>query len=72
MLAIATVIAALSLAGIPPAAGFFAKYYVFSSVLSKGYTVLVIIAVAGSLMGVYYYFRLIFPVFRDTVKDKIR
>jgi NADH-quinone oxidoreductase subunit N len=53
----------LSLAGIPPLAGFFAKYYIFSAAIESGYTTLVVIAVAGSLIGVYYYFRPIIAVF---------
>ena len=43
-----------SLAGIPPVAGFFAKYYLFYGALIGGYTWLVIIAVMSSLIGVYY------------------
>lgn len=56
-LAFVTVIAMLSLAGIPPTAGFFAKYYIFSAAIDSGYTTLVVIAIMGSLIGVYYYFR---------------
>ena len=55
----------LSLAGIPPLAGFFAKYYVFSAALRNGHTALVLIAVAGSLIGVYYYFRVLIAMFRS-------
>jgi NADH-quinone oxidoreductase subunit N len=56
-------ISVLSLAGIPPLAGFFAKYYIFSAALQEGYPVLVLIAVIGSLVGVYYYFRLVIAMF---------
>lgn len=58
-----TVVAMLSLAGIPPTAGFFAKYYLFTAALDAGYTGLVVIAVLGSLVGVYYYFRPLMAVF---------
>jgi NADH-quinone oxidoreductase subunit N len=54
----------LSLAGIPPLAGFFAKYYIFTAALYQGYLWLVVIAVLGSLVGVYYYFRVIIAMFR--------
>lgn len=53
----------LSLAGIPPTAGFFAKYYVFTSAFYSGYVGLVIIAVIASLIGVYYYFRIIIAMY---------
>jgi NADH-quinone oxidoreductase subunit N len=65
LLAFASVIAMLSLAGIPPLAGFFAKYYIFTAALQQGYIWLVIIAVLGSLVGVYYYFRIIIALFRQ-------
>lgn len=63
LLAISMTISMLSLAGIPPLAGFFGKYYLFSSALQGGYVWLVLIAVAGSLIGVYYYFRVIIKMF---------
>jgi len=64
LLAFATVLAMLSLAGIPPMAGFFGKYYIFTAALQQGYVWLVIIAVIGSLIGVYYYFRAIIAMFK--------
>jgi NADH-quinone oxidoreductase subunit N len=61
--AVALTISLLSLAGIPPLAGFFGKYLVFSQALSHGYNGLVILAVITSLIGVYYYFRIIIAMF---------
>jgi NADH-quinone oxidoreductase subunit N len=61
--AVALTISLLSLAGIPPLAGFFGKYLVFSLALAKGYTTLVIIAVITSLIGVYYYFKVIIAMY---------
>ncbi|MBK9638029.1 MAG: NADH-quinone oxidoreductase subunit N [Bacteroidetes bacterium] len=55
-----------SLAGIPPVAGFFAKYYLFYGALMGGYTWLVLTAVLSSLIGVYYYFRVIFALFKTS------
>lgn len=63
-LATVTVVAMLSLAGIPPTAGFFAKYYIFSSAIQNGYIGLVLLAILGSLIGVFYYFRVIIAVFK--------
>jgi NADH-quinone oxidoreductase subunit N len=56
-------IALLSLAGIPPTAGFFAKYYIFTSAFLAGDIGLVVIAIIASLIGVYYYFRIIIAMY---------
>jgi len=45
----------LSLAGIPPMAGFVAKYYVFAAAIQAGYTWLVIIALLMAVVSLYYY-----------------
>ncbi len=45
----------LSLAGIPPLAGFLAKYYVFAAAVEAGYTWLVILALLTSVIALYYY-----------------
>lgn len=71
-LAVMTVVAMLSLAGIPPTAGFFAKYYIFISAMQKGLTYLVLLAVLGSLIGVYYYFRVIIAMFREGSVEKMQ
>ena len=71
-LAIMTVVAMLSLAGIPPTAGFFAKYYIFISAMQNGLTYLVLLAVLGSLIGVYYYFRVIIAMFREGPVEKMQ
>ena len=71
LLAIVITIAMLSLAGIPPTAGFFAKYYIFSAAIQNNYTNLVLIAIVGSLIGVFYYFRIIVALFREKEAQKI-
>ena len=70
-LAAVIIIAMLSLAGIPPTAGFFAKYYIFSAAIQNNLTGLVLIAITGSLIGVFYYFRIIIALFRDKEAQKI-
>jgi NADH-quinone oxidoreductase subunit N len=71
-LALIMTIALLSLAGIPPTAGFFAKYYIFTSAFLAGNAGLVMIAILASLIGVYYYFRLIIAMyFKEGSSDKI-
>jgi NADH-quinone oxidoreductase subunit N len=49
----------LSMAGIPPLAGFFGKYYVFVAAFRAGLDWLVALAVLGSLIGVFYYLRIV-------------
>jgi NADH-quinone oxidoreductase subunit N len=49
----------LSLAGIPPTAGFLAKFYLFSAAVAAGYVGLAIVAVLASLISVAYYFKVI-------------
>ncbi|MEW5923951.1 MAG: NADH-quinone oxidoreductase subunit N [Candidatus Zixiibacteriota bacterium] len=48
-----------ALAGFPPTAGFFGKFYVFSEAVKQGYIWLVVIAVMNSFVSVYYYLRVI-------------
>lgn len=47
----------VSLAGFPPTAGFFAKFYLFSAAVQKGHVLLVVIAAINSVISVYYYLR---------------
>lgn len=63
LLAFVMAVALFSMAGIPPLAGFFAKYYIFTNTMVSGYTGLVIIAILGSLVGVYYYFKIIIAMY---------
>lgn len=49
----------LSLAGIPPTAGFVAKFYLFASVVDAGFTWLAVIGVLFSLVSAFYYLRVI-------------
>lgn len=62
-LAVALTIAMLSLAGIPPLAGFFGKYMVFVLAIEAGHVSLTILAIVTSLIGAYYYFRVIIAMF---------
>jgi NADH-quinone oxidoreductase subunit N len=56
-------VALLSLAGIPPLAGFFAKYYIFTVAFESGYIGIVLVAIVTSLIGIYYYFRIIIAMY---------
>lgn len=48
-----------SLAGFPPTAGFFGKYYVFRLAIQSGYTWLAVIGILNSFLSAYYYLRII-------------
>jgi NADH-quinone oxidoreductase subunit N len=59
-----------SLAGIPPFGGFFGKYYVFSAAVQGGMTWLAILGVLTSLVGVYYYLRVVVVMyFQESVLE---
>lgn len=54
-----------SLAGIPPLAGFFAKFYVFLAAIESGLYVLSVIGVLASVVGAYYYLRIVKIMYFD-------
>jgi NADH-quinone oxidoreductase subunit N len=54
-----------SLAGIPPLAGFFAKFYVFLAVIEAQLYVLAVIGVVTSVIGAYYYLRIVKIMYFD-------
>jgi NADH-quinone oxidoreductase subunit N len=54
-LGLATLVAFLSLAGMPPFAGFVAKFFVFSAAIEAGWIWLAIVGVLNSIVGLYYY-----------------
>ncbi|MFZ4581599.1 MAG: NADH-quinone oxidoreductase subunit N [Paludibacter sp.] len=61
--AFAMTIAMLSLAGIPPLVGFAAKYNLFVAAIEQGNLPLVIVAIIGSVISVYYYIRPIIAMY---------
>jgi NADH-quinone oxidoreductase subunit N len=71
-LGLATVFAILmfSLAGIPPLAGFFAKFYVFAAAVKEGLWPLAVLGVLASVVGAYYYVRIVKVMFFDEAKEK--
>jgi NADH-quinone oxidoreductase subunit N len=71
-LAMATVLALLlfSLAGVPPLAGFFAKFYVFVAAVKEGLWGLAVFGVLASVVGAYYYVRIVKVMFFDAPKEK--
>ena len=63
----------LSLTGIPPAAGFFAKFYIFSSAAQSGLWGLLIVGVINSGISAFYYLRFIMMIFtrRETESEPL-
>ncbi|MBI5655584.1 MAG: NADH-quinone oxidoreductase subunit N, partial [Geobacter sp.] len=59
-----------SLAGIPPAAGFIGKFYLFSGAIQAGYVWLAIIGVLNSAASVYYYLRvMVYMYMKDPTEE---
>ena len=58
-----------SMTGIPPTAGFWAKLFVLQAVVSVGYVWLAVAAVVFSLIGAFYYLRLVKLMYFDEPKD---
>jgi NADH-quinone oxidoreductase subunit N len=64
-LALAMLAAMLSLGGVPPLAGFFAKLYVFAAAMGQRLTWLVVIGVLNSILALYYYLTVVKYIFVD-------
>jgi NADH-quinone oxidoreductase subunit N len=65
MLAFMLAMLLFSLAGIPPLAGFFAKFYVFLAAIQAGYYWLSVIGVVTSVVGAFYYLAIIKTMYFD-------
>ena len=64
------VIFLLSLAGIPPTAGFLGKYFIFLSLIETGYFTLAVVAVLYVAVALYYYFRIVAVMFMREPIDR--
>ncbi len=62
-LSITMMLAMFSLAGIPPVAGFFGKFFLFVAAAEKGFYVLVTIAVLNTIIALYYYLLVVKAMF---------
>ena len=60
-----------SLAGIPPLAGFWGKWYVFLAAVKAGLWPLAIIGVIASVVGAYYYLRIVKIMFFDEAARRL-
>ena len=68
LIAISFLIILFSLAGIPPLGGFFAKFYVFVSVIESGLYTLAIIGLLTTVVSAFYYLRIIKVIYFDEIK----
>ena len=57
-----------SLAGIPPLAGFFAKFYIFMAVIESGMYTLAIIGLVTTVVSAFYYIRIVKIMYFDNPK----
>ena len=70
LLSLSFLIILFSLAGIPPLAGFFAKFYIFTAVLEQSMYFLAITGLLSTVIAAYYYLRLIKIIYFDSEKEK--
>jgi NADH-quinone oxidoreductase subunit N len=61
----------LSLAGLPPLAGFFAKFYVFLAAIQAGLVIPAVLGVLASAVGLVYYLKLVKVMFFDEPADAL-
>jgi NADH-quinone oxidoreductase subunit N len=61
-----------SMAGVPPLAGFFAKFYVFLAAIKAGLYVLAVIGVLASVVGAYYYLAIIKIMYFDDAAESFQ
>lgn len=62
-LAVIMTLALFSLAGIPPFAGFFSKFFIFAAAFEEGFHVLVLIALLNTIISLYYYLLVVKAMF---------
>lgn len=70
-LSLVMMVALFSLAGIPPVAGFFGKFFLFTAAASEGYYLLVFLAVVNVTISLYYYLLVIRAMFIRKSEDPI-
>ncbi len=70
VISLSLLILLFSLAGIPPMAGFFAKFYVFMSVIEKSMYFLAIVGLISTVVSAFYYLKIIKIIYFDEPKEK--
>jgi len=70
-MAIMMLIFLLSLAGIPPTAGFIGKYFIFLSLIETHHYILAVLAVGYAVVALYYYLRIVIAMFMKRALDTV-
>jgi len=70
ILSLCFLIVLFSLAGIPPLAGFFAKFYIFKSVIEQSMYFLAIVGLLSTVIAAFYYLRIIKVIYFDEQREK--
>lgn len=68
-LSVIMMLAMFSLAGIPPFAGFFSKFFIFASAIHSGFYILVLIALLNTIISLYYYLLVVKAMFINTENE---
>ena len=70
LLSLSLLVVLFSLAGIPPLAGFFAKFYIFVAVINEKMYFLAIVGLLATVIAAFYYLRIIKIIYFDPEKEK--
>jgi NADH-quinone oxidoreductase subunit N len=70
ILSLSLLVILFSLAGIPPLAGFFAKFYIFKAVIEQSMYFLAIVGLLSTVIAAFYYLRIIKIIYFDKEKEK--
>ena len=70
LLSLSLLVILFSLAGIPPLAGFFAKFYIFTAVIEQSMYFLAIVGLLSTVIAAFYYLRIIKIIYFDKEKEK--
>jgi NADH-quinone oxidoreductase subunit N len=70
LLSLSLLVILFSLAGIPPLAGFFAKFYIFKAVIEQSMYFLAIVGLLSTVIAAFYYLRIIKIIYFDKEREK--
>ena len=70
LLSLSLLVILFSLAGIPPLAGFFAKFYIFKTVIEQSMYFLAIVGLLSTVIAAFYYLRIIKIIYFDKEKER--